>query len=102
MPNSKGMLELNNTDPRLNPSVRFNCLASDDDMEEYVKMTKLLERIARLKCIAFFLGESNQEKLTSTDVDLTKFCKKNVTTIYHYHGVARLDQWLMSTTRFME
>ncbi|KAG5059453.1 (R)-mandelonitrile lyase-like [Glycine soja] len=86
MPTSKGVLELNNTDPRLNPSVRFNYLASEDDMEECVKMTKLLERIARSKSISFFLGESKQEKLTSTDVDLRNFCKKNVRTIYHYHG----------------
>ncbi|KAL2349234.1 hypothetical protein Fmac_003234 [Flemingia macrophylla] len=86
MPTSKGMLELNSTDPRLNPSVRFNYLANDNDMDECIKMTKLLDRIARSKSIAYFLGESRQEKLTSTDVDLRNFCKKNVRTIYHYHG----------------
>ncbi|KAL9328185.1 hypothetical protein ACSQ67_003188 [Phaseolus vulgaris] len=86
MPTSKGVLHLNNTDPRLNPSVRFNYLTSENDMQECVKMTKLLERIARSKSIAFFLGESRQEKLTSADVDLRNFCKKNVRTIYHYHG----------------
>ncbi|KAK7368038.1 hypothetical protein VNO80_10060 [Phaseolus coccineus] len=86
MPTSKGVLHLNNTDPRLNPSVRFNYLESENDMQECVKMTKLLERIARSKSIAFFLGESRQEKLTSADVDLRNFCKKNVRTIYHYHG----------------
>lgn len=86
MPTSKGVLELDNTDPRLNPSVRFNYLASDNDMEECVKMTKLLGRIARSKSIAFFLGESKQEKLASFGVDLRNFCKKNVRTIYHYHG----------------
>ncbi|QCD90428.1 (R)-mandelonitrile lyase-like [Vigna unguiculata] len=86
MPTSKGVLHLNNTDPRLNPSVRFNYLASENDMEECVKMTKLLDRIARSKSIAFFLGESRQEKLTSADVDIRNFCKKNVRTIYHYHG----------------
>ncbi|KAJ1423649.1 Glucose-methanol-choline oxidoreductase, N-terminal [Sesbania bispinosa] len=86
LPFSKGMLELNNTDPRLNPAVKFNYLANENDMEECVKMTKLLNRIARSKSIAFFLGESRQNKLTSTEVDLRKFCKKNVRTIYHYHG----------------
>ncbi|XP_061366350.1 protein HOTHEAD [Gastrolobium bilobum] len=86
LPSSKGMLELNNTDPRLNPSVRFNYLASEKDMEECVKMTQLLNRIARSKSIAFFLGESKQNKLTSTEFGLRKFCKQNVRTIYHYHG----------------
>ncbi|CAL5188773.1 unnamed protein product [Lathyrus oleraceus] len=86
MPFSKGYLELNNTDPRLNPLVKFNYLENENDMEECIKMTKLLNRIARSKSIAFFLGESQQNKLASTEFDLRKFCKKNVRTIYHYHG----------------
>lgn len=90
MPFSKGALELNNTDPRLNPAVKFNYLANENDMEECVKMTKLLYRIARSKSIAFFLGESRENKLTSSEVDLRKFCKKNVRTIYHYHGGCRV------------
>ncbi|KAG5087867.1 hypothetical protein JHK86_000479 [Glycine max] len=86
MPTSKGVLELNNTYPRLNPSVRFNYLSSENDMKECVKMIKLLNRIARSKSIAFFLGESWQEKLIGIGVDLRNFCKKNVRTFYHYHG----------------
>jgi choline dehydrogenase-like flavoprotein len=86
MPFSKGYLELNNTDPRLNPSVKFNYLENENDMEQCVKMTKLLNKIARSKSIAFFLGESQQNKLASNEFDLKKFCKKNVRTIYHYHG----------------
>ncbi|XP_019455707.1 PREDICTED: (R)-mandelonitrile lyase-like [Lupinus angustifolius] len=90
MPSSKGMLELNNTDPRLNPSVKFNYLASENDMVECVKMTKLLDRIARSKSVAIFLGESRENKLTSIENDLRNFCKKNVRTIYHYHGGCRV------------
>ncbi|AES96777.1 putative long-chain-alcohol oxidase, FAD/NAD(P)-binding domain-containing protein [Medicago truncatula] len=86
MPLSKGYLELNNTDPRLNPTVKFNYLENENDMQECIKMTKLLNKIARSKSIAFFLGESQQSKLVSTEFDLRKFCKKNVRTIYHYHG----------------
>lgn len=87
MPFARGMLELNNTDPRLNPSVKFNYLANENDMEECVKMIKLLNQIAKSKSIAFFLGESQQKKMASTDIiDTRKFCKKNVRTIYHYHG----------------
>jgi len=86
MPFSQGYLELNNTDPRLNPTVKFNYLENEIDMQECIKMTKLLNKIARSKSIAFFLGESQQSKLASTEFDLRKFCKKNVRTIYHYHG----------------
>ncbi|KAH1161649.1 hypothetical protein GYH30_000510 [Glycine max] len=88
MPTSKGVLELNNTYPRLNPSVRFNYLSSENDMKECVKMIKLLNRIARSKSIAFFLGESWQEKLIGIGVDLRNFCKKNV---YGIKGLRILD-----------
>lgn len=85
-PSSTGVLELKNTDPRLNPAVRFNYLASEKDMDECVKMSKLLYRIARTKSVAYFFGMGSQKKLTSTEDDLRKFCRKNVRTFYHYHG----------------
>ncbi|KAI4314150.1 hypothetical protein L6164_027085 [Bauhinia variegata] len=84
-PSSKGTLELSNTDPRVNPIVKFNYLASESDMEECIKMSQLLSRIAKSKSIAFFLGTSRQSKLMSTQ-DLKQFCRENVRTIYHYHG----------------
>ncbi|KAI4328452.1 hypothetical protein L6164_020806 [Bauhinia variegata] len=84
-PSSKGMLELNDTDPRLNPLVKFNYLASEADMEECVKMTQLLYRIAKSKSIALFLGMSGLSNLTSIG-DWRQFCRKNVRTFYHFHG----------------
>lgn len=89
-PSSKGKLELKNTDPRENPAVKFNYLATQKDMEGCVKMSKLLYRIARSKSIAFFFGTGSQKKLMSTEYDLRRFCKKNVRTIYHYHGGCRV------------
>ncbi|KAJ7953824.1 Protein HOTHEAD [Quillaja saponaria] len=85
-PASKGQLELNNTDPRQNPAVKFNYLADEKDLEECVKMGQLLNRVAKSKSIAFFLGMEHQNKLMSTGDELRKFCRKNVRTYYHYHG----------------
>ncbi|XP_028798678.1 protein HOTHEAD-like [Neltuma alba] len=90
-PSSRGKLELKNKDPRQNPAVKFNYLASQKDMEECVKMTKLLYKIARSKSIAVFFGTGSQKKATSsTEYDLRKLCRKNVRTFYHYHGGCRI------------
>ncbi|KAL0003865.1 hypothetical protein SO802_011426 [Lithocarpus litseifolius] len=85
-PASKGKLELNSTDPRENPSVQFNYLAKEKDMDECVKMSQLLERVARSQSIAMFVGVEHKSKLMSSEDELRKSCKKNVRTFYHYHG----------------
>lgn len=58
-PASKGKLELNSTDPRQNPLVEFNYLAKEKDMKECIKMVQLVERVARSKSIAGFLGKEH-------------------------------------------
>ena len=85
-PASKGKLELNSTDPRENPSVQFNYLAKEKDMDECVKMSQLLERVARSQSIAMFLGVEHKSELMSSEDELRKSCKKNVRTFYHYRG----------------
>ncbi|XP_050277157.1 (R)-mandelonitrile lyase-like [Quercus robur] len=85
-PASKGKLELNSTDPRENPSVQFNYLAKEKDMDECVKMSQLLERVARSQSIAMFVGVEHKSELMSSEDELRKSCKKNVRTFYHYHG----------------
>ena len=85
-PASKGKLELNSTDPRKNPSVQFNYLAKEKDLDECVKMSQLLERVARSQSIAMFVGMEHKNNLMSSENELRKSCKKNVRTFYHYHG----------------
>ncbi|XP_034932232.1 (R)-mandelonitrile lyase-like [Populus alba] len=84
-PASKGKLELNSTDPRQNPSVEFNYLAKEKDMKECIKMVQMVERVARSKSIAGFLGKEHYSNSKSPR-ELREFCKKNVRTFYHYHG----------------
>ncbi|KAM4110187.1 hypothetical protein ACB094_03G175800 [Castanea mollissima] len=85
-PASKGKLELNSTDPRENPSVQFNYLAKEKDMDECVKMSQLLERVARSQSITMLVGAEHKSKLMSSEDELRESCKKNVRTFYHYHG----------------
>lgn len=43
-PESEGKLKLSSTDPRQNPSVQFNYLSKEEDMDECIEMSQLLEK----------------------------------------------------------
>ncbi|KAL5712011.1 choline dehydrogenase [Ranunculus cassubicifolius] len=80
-PISKGMLELYNTDPRQNPIVRFNYLLEKRDLDQYVKMGSLLEKITQSSSMKEYLGiPQNEDRKLSTDEELAEFCKTNVKT----------------------
>ncbi|KAJ4711357.1 Protein HOTHEAD [Melia azedarach] len=85
-PASRGKLELDSTDPRKNPSVKFNYLAKEKDLDECIKMVQLLEKVSKSQSVSTFLGVKPQEKLMSTEDELRKLCKNNVRTFYHYYG----------------
>ncbi|ESQ35396.1 hypothetical protein EUTSA_v10007408mg [Eutrema salsugineum] len=85
-PKSKGRLKLSSTDPRENPSVKFNYLEREEDLDACLEMVLLLQHVARSETVTFFLGTQNQEKLLGGDEELKSFCKENVRTYYHYHG----------------
>ncbi|KAK3223029.1 hypothetical protein Dsin_010054 [Dipteronia sinensis] len=90
-PASKGKLELNSTDPRQNPSVIFNYLAEENDLQECVKMVQLLERVAKSKSVSMFLGiRPNKTKSMSSADQRRKLCKSSVRTFYHFHGGCRI------------
>lgn len=85
-PESKGKLELNNTDPKQNPVVLFNYLAEEKDLRECVQMVQLVKKVARSRSIARFLGAKPLINVTSNPNELRNFCRKNVRTYYHFHG----------------
>ncbi|PIA46759.1 hypothetical protein AQUCO_01500360v1 [Aquilegia coerulea] len=86
-PVSQGKLELKNTDPRKNPSVRFNYLLEQKDLDQCVRMGHLLEKISQSNLIKLYVGsQQNENAKLSTEEELRKFCKTNVQTFYHYHG----------------
>ncbi|XP_021890533.1 protein HOTHEAD-like isoform X2 [Carica papaya] len=86
-PESKGMLKLQNTDPRKNPLVKFNYLTKEKDVDECVNMVRALEHVAMSESVSLFLGIQPQDKnLTRSEDELRQFCKKNVRTYYHFHG----------------
>ncbi|KAL4361448.1 hypothetical protein GQ457_04G011090 [Hibiscus cannabinus] len=85
-PASEGELRLNSSDPRQNPSVKFNYLDDEKDLDACAEMVQLLERVARSHPVAFYLGVKRQSNLMTSTDEQRKFCKENVKTYYHYHG----------------
>ncbi|XP_021746840.1 protein HOTHEAD-like isoform X1 [Chenopodium quinoa] len=85
-PASTGTLELNNKDPRENPLVKFNYLSKDEDMEYCVKIHQLVEGVSMSEAVSVYLG-SERNRLEKLGKEESKeYCKKNVSTFYHYHG----------------
>ncbi|KAJ4831989.1 hypothetical protein Tsubulata_043521 [Turnera subulata] len=85
-PESKGKLELSSTDPRENPSVEFNYLQKEKDLEECTRMAQYLNGVARSQSVTLFLGNQPQNNLMTSPNELRDFCRRNVRTFYHYHG----------------
>ncbi|KAL9856418.1 putative (R)-mandelonitrile lyase [Arabidopsis thaliana] len=85
-PKSKGRLKLNSTNPRENPSVKFNYLENKADLDACLEMVLHLQHVARSETVTFFLGTQAHDKLVAGDEELKSFCIKNVRTYYHYHG----------------
>ncbi|CAL1386821.1 unnamed protein product [Linum trigynum] len=97
-PQSVGYLRLASTDVRMNPLVRFNYFSSPIDMERCVNGTRKLGDVLRTRAMADFrfrdwYGVRNFRfvgpalPVDQSDFEqMADFCRRTVSTIWHYHG----------------
>ncbi|KMT07047.1 hypothetical protein BVRB_6g153760 [Beta vulgaris subsp. vulgaris] len=85
-PTSTGKLELKNKDPRDNPLVKFNYLLEDEDMEFCVKIHQLVEQVSMSDSVSIYLGNERNRFQKLGKEESKEYCKKNVSTFYHFHG----------------
>ncbi|CAN1139727.1 (R)-mandelonitrile lyase-like [Linum perenne] len=97
-PQSVGYLRLASTDVRVNPIVRFNYFSSPVDMERCVNGTRKIGDVLRTRAMAEFMfrewyGGRNFRFVgpalpvdQSDDEQMADFCRRTVSTIWHYHG----------------
>ncbi|KAM0933548.1 putative glucose-methanol-choline oxidoreductase, FAD/NAD(P)-binding domain superfamily [Dioscorea sansibarensis] len=102
-PLSKGNLSLTNTNVTSNPAVTFNYFAEPEDLRRCVAGVSLLLELAKTKPVIELMGNSSytDEMLLNMSVNanvnlipksgnetksLDEFCKRSVTTLWHYHG----------------
>ncbi|KAI5659138.1 hypothetical protein M9H77_27931 [Catharanthus roseus] len=81
-PLSAGSLRLASTDVKVNPIVRFNYFRNPGDVERCVNGTRKIHDV--LKSHFRYVGPSLPADL-SNDFLMGEFCRRTVTTIWHYH-----------------
>ncbi|GLJ46008.1 hypothetical protein SUGI_0968970 [Cryptomeria japonica] len=97
-PLSRGNLSLISKDPRNNPSVRYNYYSKPQDLEKCVQGLRVIANMFETNSIRNFAYNessgtsglrfigSTLPKNTSNDTVMGKFCKENLSTIWHFHG----------------
>ncbi|XWS20789.1 hypothetical protein CRYUN_Cryun31cG0132700 [Craigia yunnanensis] len=97
-PVSSGSLRLASTDVRVNPIIRFNYFSKQIDVERCVNGTRRIGDVLRSRSMDYFkfsewfatrnfrfvgpalpVDQSNNEQMAD-------FCRRTVSTIWHYHG----------------
>ncbi|KAG9141377.1 hypothetical protein Leryth_001832 [Lithospermum erythrorhizon] len=97
-PLSFGSLRLASTDVSMNPIVRFNYFSSPADLQKCVNGTRMIAEVLRTRSMEDFrfpqlfgggafryVGPALPADM-SDDSLLGNFCRRTVSTIWHYHG----------------
>lgn len=98
-PVSSGSMRLASTDVRVNPVVRFNYFGNAVDLERCVNGTRKIGEILRSRSMEGFkfrdwlgrrefrfVGPVYPENEDEDGLMLREFCRRSVSTIWHYHG----------------
>ncbi|CAN8239601.1 unnamed protein product [Cochlearia groenlandica] len=96
-PVSVGSLRLASTDVRINPIVRFNYFSDPQDLQRCVNGTRKIGEILRSRAMQEFMFREwygSRFRFVgvplpvdqSNDMVMAEFCRRTVSTIWHYHG----------------
>ncbi|XP_054779566.1 LOW QUALITY PROTEIN: (R)-mandelonitrile lyase-like [Prosopis cineraria] len=97
-PVSSGFLRLSSTDVKLNPILRFNYFSNPIDIGRCVNGTRKISEVLRSRAMRDFkfrnwLGAEDFRFVgpalpidESNFGDMEEFCRRTVSTIWHYHG----------------
>ncbi|KAK4395005.1 (R)-mandelonitrile lyase-like [Sesamum angolense] len=97
-PLSSGSLRLASTDVRANPIVRFNYFSNPGDLERCVNGTRKIADVLQTRAMKDFrfhhLFGAREFRYVgpalpidqSNDAQMREFCRRTVSTIWHYHG----------------
>lgn len=97
-PLSSGSMRLASTDVRVNPVVRFNYFSNPVDLERCVNGTRKIGEVLRSRSMESFrfrdwLGRMEFRfvgpEMPAEEGDdgvMSEFCRRSVSTIWHYHG----------------
>ena len=113
-PLSIGSLHLASTDVRVNPLVRFNYFADPVDLERCVSGMRKVGDVLRSRPMEEFkfrewFGNHREFRFVgptmpgnqSSDAQMADFCRRTVSTIWHYHGGCAMGKVVDSDHRVL-
>jgi choline dehydrogenase len=89
-PVSRGYVRINSTDPRANPSIRFNHLSEEEDAQTILAGMKLAAKVAEAMPAECGVRELEPGKEGATDESLLAYIRANADTAFHFCGTARM------------
>ena len=92
-PTSRGYVRIRSADPRANPSIRYNYLATPEDQRVAVDCIKLTRRIMAAPALARFMPEEFLPGAAAqTDDELLEAARNCAGTVYHPVGTCKMGQ----------
>ena len=95
VPDARGSVHIQSSDPKTHPVVRGNYLQTDEDKRALIEGLRLLERIFTAPSLDEYRGD---RVFPAPDVDLSndnsalEYIRANATTTYHQCGTCRMGQ----------
>lgn len=89
-PVSRGHVRINSADPRANPSIRFNHLAEEEDIQAILAGMKMARKVADAMPKEYQIRELAPAEAGETDEDLLAYIRANADTAFHFCGTARM------------
>lgn len=88
-PVSRGYVRINSTDPRANPSIRFNHLSEEEDVQALIGGMRMAGQIAEAMPKELEIRESEPGKGIG-DPELLAYTRANADTAFHFCGTAKM------------
>ncbi len=88
---SRGRIELNSDDPKVDPSILFNYMSTEKDWEDFRHCIRITREIFDQKAFDPFRGDAIQPKdALQSDEELNEFILENVESAYHPCGTCKM------------
>ncbi len=91
-PTSRGHVRITSTDPRANPSIRFNHLSEEEDVQTLMAGMRLAGRIAKAMPKEVGLRELAPGPEANDDETLLAYIRETADTAFHFSGTARMGK----------
>ena len=90
-PDARGTVHISSADPRARPSIRFNFLKSDYDIETMIYGMRLMRRIADQPALKPYVAEEVKPGPgVQTEAEITEFLRGNAVSNLHSVGTCRM------------